>query len=130
MEPITGFALYFAFAAVVAGIAHKKGLMWLGYLLAILVGGPLTVMGASIITEGNAGGVVSAFLAFSVPVIALLIVLLSKNQEQIAAKTGQFGAYRKCPFCAEPVRVEAVKCKHCGSALESAQAGASAKSPF
>ena len=22
---------------------------------------------------------------------------------------------RACPFCAEPVRVEAIKCKHCGS---------------
>jgi|GEM_PF-1143226 len=127
MEPITGFALYVAFAAVVAGIAHKKGLMWLGYLLAILVGGPLMVMGASIITEGNAGGVVSALLAFSVPVIALLIILLSKNQEQIAAETGQFGVYRKCPFCAEPVRVEAVKCKHCGSSLEPGPAEAPAK---
>ena len=26
-------------------------------------------------------------------------------------------AYRKCPFCAEPIRREAVKCKHCGSEL-------------
>ncbi|MCP1173649.1 hypothetical protein [Ralstonia chuxiongensis] len=67
MEPITGFALYFAFAAVVAGIAHKKGLMWLWYFLAILIGGPLTVMGASIVTEGNAGGVVSALLGFRCP---------------------------------------------------------------
>lgn len=130
MEPLTGFILYFAFASVVAGIARKKGLMWLGYFLTILIGGPLAVMGASILTEGNAGGVMSALLAFTVPVIALLIVLLSKNQKQIAAETGQFGGYRKCPFCAEPVRVEAVKCKHCGSALEPAQAEASAKSPF
>lgn len=24
---------------------------------------------------------------------------------------------KTCPFCAEPIRVEAVKCKHCGSEL-------------
>lgn len=27
------------------------------------------------------------------------------------------GQLKKCPFCAENVRREAVKCKHCGSAL-------------
>ena len=25
---------------------------------------------------------------------------------------------KKCPFCAEDVRAEAIKCKHCGSALD------------
>jgi hypothetical protein len=27
-------------------------------------------------------------------------------------------AYKKCPFCAEPIRREAVKCKHCGETLQ------------
>ncbi len=129
MEPITGFILYFVFAAIVATVARRKGLMWGLYLVGILIGGPLMVMGASIVTEGTAGGVRSAFLAFMVPVLALVIVLVSKNEEQLAAEAGRFGDYRKCPFCAESVRLEAVKCKHCGSALEPVQPDASAQSP-
>jgi hypothetical protein len=27
-------------------------------------------------------------------------------------------AYKKCPFCAEPIKREALKCKHCGETLQ------------
>lgn len=118
MEPLTGFILYAVFALLVAAIAKKKGLRGWVYFLAIIILGPVVVMGTSVMTQGTATGAFAATLAFLVPVAALAVVLLAKNGQQIAAETGQFGDYRKCPFCAEPVRNEAVKCKHCGSSLE------------
>ncbi|HHT9007274.1 TPA: zinc ribbon domain-containing protein [Burkholderia cenocepacia] len=127
MEPLTGFILYAVFALLVAAIAKKKGLRGWVYSLAIVVLGPVVVMGTSIVTAGNANGAVAATLAFLVPLFALVVVLLAKNGQQIAAETGQYGKYRKCPFCAEPVRTEAVKCKHCGSALEPAESSATSR---
>lgn len=118
MGPLTGFILYAVFALLVAAVAKKKGLRGWAYFLAIIVLGPIVVMGTSIVTAGNASGALAAILAFLVPVAALVVVLLAKSGEQIAAETGQYGNYCKCPFCAESVRAEAVKCKHCGSALE------------
>jgi hypothetical protein len=129
MEPLIGFILYAVFALLVAAIAKKKGLRGWVYCLAIIILGPATVLGTSVMTQGNASGALAATLAFLVPVVALVVVLLAKNGQQIAAETGQFGGYRKFPFCAEPVRIEAIKCKHCGSALDSDQSTATSSRP-
>jgi hypothetical protein len=52
------------------------------------------------------------------PLITWLIV--ESLAEQVSSK--QFSAedqneYKLCPFCAEPVRAQAIKCKHCGSEI-------------
>lgn len=54
------------------------------------------------------------------PIIAFVILLLAKNLNGARAGTTQApgpNTHVRCPSCAEWVLPEAVKCKHCGSAL-------------
>jgi hypothetical protein len=49
------------------------------------------------------------------PLIAGILLLISQDiSEQEALKDGQL---KKCPHCAENVKKEAIKCKHCGADL-------------
>jgi hypothetical protein len=56
------------------------------------------------------------------PVVGLIVALVMDSKAQLDAKgamaTGAQGDFRKCPFCAEAIRKEAIKCKHCGSDVE------------
>lgn len=114
MEPVFGFALYFVAVITVAVVAGKRGLTWWVYALACLVGGPLLVM---LVGSAGGGGVAAGFGAFVIPAAALFFALSSNTDERSAVVGGKSESYRKCPFCAEAVRKEAVKCKHCGSDL-------------
>jgi RNA polymerase subunit RPABC4/transcription elongation factor Spt4 len=50
--------------------------------------------------------------------IGLLLALVTPANTKTLEKTAlQSGGMRKCPMCAELVRAEAVKCKHCSSEL-------------
>ncbi|MFE2005673.1 hypothetical protein ACFW6U_09800 [Pseudomonas guariconensis] len=62
------------------------------------------------------------------PVIGLIAVWIvnplgvdQQKSIEIAKKFGSSSLYRKCPFCAEVVQREAIKCKHCKSDLEPVQ---------
>lgn len=49
------------------------------------------------------------------PLIAGIIVLVRRpNTAKLEARAVKAGLSKKCPQCAEVVRAEAVKCKHCG----------------
>ena len=43
--------------------------------------------------------------------------------EKSAGTVSEKGGTKKCPFCAEDILVEAVKCKHCGEMLKKEQIG-------
>ena len=93
IDPWVGFIIgVFSMIAawVLAGSKRRNRALWL--MLAILFG-PLTV---------------------------LLLACFPKVGELSNAATEASSPllYRKCPFCAEEIRREAVKCKHCGSDVE------------
>lgn len=39
------------------------------------------------------------------------------NEKQVASTQTEAGEFRKCPFCAESIRREAIKCRYCGSEI-------------
>lgn len=114
MEPIFGFILFFAAALIASVVASKRGRSgWLVFL-ACAGGGFLMVI---LVSRSGGGGTGAAFGAFLAPLAALIWALSSSTSQQLAVENGEHGDFKKCPFCAESVRREAVRCRHCQSDL-------------
>jgi hypothetical protein len=84
--------LFWLFFCVIVGvIASKNGRLGIGYFL------------------------LSAILS---PLIGLIVVLVAGNNNQmVEAKVIASGKNKKCPFCAELIKPEAVVCRYCGKDL-------------
>ncbi len=54
------------------------------------------------------------------PLGFILALVVSRNEPEIEKRSIQSGDLKKCPFCAELVKREAVVCKHCGRDLPAA----------
>lgn len=113
--------LYLAACIIVAIVASKRGRSsWIFFLCTLTGGFLLAIIVAKIGSSFWAG--VWAFLS---PIIGFVVALASETGQEMAVQRGEYGGYKKCPFCAEPVRREAIKCKHCGSELPPAESGPS-----
>ena len=74
-------------------------------------------------SQGGGGVVMMMVVGFIYAAFASSIIrshYLGRGWEEVGSwnQAPQAETMRKCPFCAEEIRREAVKCKHCGSDVE------------
>lgn len=70
------------------------------------------VVGAYGSSKNVSGGFLGSFIVslFFTPIIGFIAVAVSKPSEKNLIR----GGMKKCPYCAELVKGEAIVCKHCG----------------
>lgn len=73
------------------------------------------------VIAGAKGRSASAFFFMGLllgPLGIVLALVTAKNEKVIEKEWIECGEMRKCPFCAELIKSEAIKCKHCQSDVE------------
>ncbi|WP_218581433.1 hypothetical protein [Pseudomonas sp. L13] len=120
MEPVHWLIVFIILCVLISFIASKKGRSGLLLFFSMVAPAVPLMMIASYSLGNNmdAKPIAMWVVAFLCPVVGFFWAIMAKNKEQMAADTGSYGGMKKCQFCAEPVRAEAIKCKHCGSKLD------------
>lgn len=115
MDLTVGLILIFVWAGLNGLIAAKRGRSALTFFGVSLIPVLPLVIVTALLSRGN--GTLMGWSAFLSPLVAFIASIAVKSGAEAAAASGSYRGLVRCPFCAEPIRREAVKCKHCASDL-------------
>jgi len=116
MQPIWGFiffALICCLSAIIAVKRGNSGLLHAAITAALGFGFVMVVVQAT----GGRDGFSAALGGFIGGAAGVLFAWLRKSDAQQAERSGSSAGHKKCRFCAEVIKIDALKCKHCGSDL-------------